>query len=442
MAATIHLEDVNALVALASTIPRRQNPTLSRHDPEVHENRLNVILDAIASICVSQAKGEVYSTAMELVPGPGPAGEVRLFVAGNVDVSEDRETVSEPGSRRTLRILACSAVTKEFPLHDILATGDLKRLRNEFIHKIYNHSFPKFVARVQKRWDQYLEFWGIMRKEIILGENIPSEILPLFCLRKMGDLMWGTEQRKATTGNVDLSQIIQLVHDMKNLLGSDPRVYERLCLKVAEYEGPNLPLTRYLDKIVSLHVSADVLVRYACSPRLRTYFTNKKFVLTTVSNTPYTGYLPTTREQWVACLQKALSYTSYETSSMKFVDGTQGMDEEYELRIHCEVALALYLREHWKGIRETTGINFVTKGCHQKWYFPWGFPQQQSHRLRVAVYTAVGNALGSDIYARGWAFLRTYSNSLAISIDSTAVSKEAEDDSKQRAKAIASHSNY
>ncbi|KAF8418684.1 hypothetical protein EV426DRAFT_704484 [Tirmania nivea] len=123
-------------------------------------------------------------------------------------------------------------------------------------------------------------------------------------------------------------------------------------------------------------------------------------------------------------------------------DGIQGMDEEYELRIHCEVALTLYLREHWKGIRETTGINFVTKGCHHKWYFPWGFPQQQSHHLRVAAYTAIGNALGSDIYARGWAFLRTYSDSLAISIDSTAVSKEEEDDSNQRLKAIASHSNY
>jgi len=104
----------------------------------------------------------------------------------------------------------------------------------------------------------------------------------------------------------------------------------------------------------------------------------------------------------------------------KLVDGTQGMDERYELRIHCGVALTLYLREHWKGpqkniylgysklsciasycflqgIRETTEIKFMTKGCHQKRYFPWGFPQQQSHCLRVAVYTAVGNALGSDI---------------------------------------------
>ena len=50
MAATICLEDINALVALASTIPRRQNPILSRHDSGVHEDRLNVILDAIASI--------------------------------------------------------------------------------------------------------------------------------------------------------------------------------------------------------------------------------------------------------------------------------------------------------------------------------------------------------------------------------------------------------
>ncbi|KAF8427598.1 hypothetical protein BGX38DRAFT_454675 [Terfezia claveryi] len=167
----------------------------------------------------------------------------------------------------------------------------------------------------------------------------------------------------------------------------------------------------------------------------------------------------------MACLQKALSYTSYESSSMKFVDSTQGMDEEYELCIHCEVALTLYLREYWKGlqkniylgclklscmacycflqeIRETTGINFVTKGYHQKWYFPWGFPQQQSYCLRVAAYTAVGNALGSDIYAHGWAFLRTYSDSSAISIDSTTVSKEEEDNDKQWVKGVSSHSNY
>lgn len=78
----------------------------------------------------------------------------------------------------------------------------------------------------------------------------------------------------------------------------------------------------------------------------------------------------------------------------------------------------------------------MTKGCDQKWHFPWGFPKQQSHRLRVAVYTAAGNALGSDMYARGLAFLRTYSDSLAISVDSTAVSKEDEDDSKQRIGAI------
>jgi len=485
MAATIRLEDVNALVALASTIPRRQNPTLSRHDPEVHEDRLNVILDAIASICVSQAKGEVYSTAIELVPGPGPAGEVRLFIAGNVDVPEAvGKHVQELWMILKNIARDCHGAWKSQNPKD---TEDLESLTNDFMHKIYNHSFPKFAARVQKRWDQYLEFWGVMRTEIILGENIPCEILPLFCLRKIGDLMWDTEQRKATIGNVDLSQIIQLVHDMRNLLARDPGVYERLCVKVVAHggkifislstgsltleikehnqqftdtlnTGPNLPLTRYLDKIVSLHVNADVLIRYACS-RLRTHFTNKKLVLVIVPNTPYTGILPTTREQWVECLQKALSHTNYEASSVALVDGTQGMDERYELRIHCEVALTLYLREHCKGpqknkylgcselscmacycflqgIRETTGINFMTKGCHQKWYFPWGFPQQQSHRLRAAVYTAAGNAFGSGIYARGLALLRTYSGSSAISVDSTAVSKEDKDDAKQRVGAM------
>jgi len=75
---------------------------------------------------------------------------------------------------------------------------------------------------------------------------------------------------------------------------------------------------------------------------------------------------PPTRPSWPSCLpphsrqsrcllsptsgcapfpppQKALSYTNYETSSVKLVDGTQGMDERYEFRIHCEVALTLYL---------------------------------------------------------------------------------------------------
>jgi len=167
-----------------------------------------------------------------------------------------------------------------------------------------------------------------------LGENSLDEIMPLFCLQKIGDLRWGTEQRKATTGNVDLSQIIQLVHDLRNLLARDLGVYERLCAKVVAHggkifislsigsltleikkhnqqftdtlnTGPTLTLTGYLDKIVSLHVSADVLIRYACSPRLRTHFTNKKFDLATMPNTPYTRTLSTTREQWVECLQKA-----------------------------------------------------------------------------------------------------------------------------------------
>ncbi|RPB28744.1 hypothetical protein L211DRAFT_405911 [Terfezia boudieri ATCC MYA-4762] len=65
----------------------------------------------------------------------------------------------------------------------------------------------------------------------------------------------------------------------------------------------------------------------------------------------------------MACLQKALSYTSYETSSMKFVDDTQGMDEEYELRIHCEVALTLYIREHWKGPQKNIYLGCSKLSC-------------------------------------------------------------------------------
>ena len=50
MDAAIRLEDDNALVALASTTPRSQNPG---HAPGVHEDRMNIILDAI---CASQAR--------------------------------------------------------------------------------------------------------------------------------------------------------------------------------------------------------------------------------------------------------------------------------------------------------------------------------------------------------------------------------------------------
>jgi len=112
------------------------------------------------------------------------------------------------------------------PRKDILVTEDLKRLRNQFIHKNIQSLLPQVCCQIQKRWAQYLEFWGVMRTGIILGENIPREILPLFCLRKIGDLMWGIEQRKAITSNVDLSQIIQLLHDLRNPLARDPGVCE------------------------------------------------------------------------------------------------------------------------------------------------------------------------------------------------------------------------
>lgn len=69
------------------------------------------------------------------------------------------------------------------------------------------------------------------------------------------------------------------------------------------------------------------------------------------------------------CLQKALSYTAYETNSVKLVDGTQRMHERYELRIHCEVALTLYLREHWKGPQKNISWLFEVK-LHGLLLFP------------------------------------------------------------------------
>jgi len=59
---------------------------------------------------------------------------------------------------------------------------------------------------------------------------------------------------------------------------------------------------------------------------------------------------------------------------------------------------------------------------------PMGFPPTATPSPTSCSNTAAGNALGSDIYARGLAFLRTYSDRSAISVDSTAVSKESEDD--------------
>ena len=125
---------------------------------------------------------------------------------------------------------------------------------------------------------------------------------------------------------------------------------------------------------------------------------NKKFVLTTVSNTPYLGYLPTTREQWMACLQKALSYTIYKAKrclgALSRISNSNGGIAPRAARLMYTGAirpLMTYGAEVWWGLRKPGGGR---QAAH---------PEEPLVRVEdEALRKVIGAFRGSDRRKVGW----------------------------------------
>jgi len=161
------------------------------------------------------------------------------------------------------------------------------------------------------------------------------------------------------------------------------------------------PLERYLKKVVAIETHFHVLLGAVDSLHLRQHF-NRKIDIVPVPGVASNTTAPANFQQ----LLKKTFLNDYEDvladHRMLFRNLAKCQGIPCTARVHCECALIGYLRSlppsqspplgylgvsklsckactiyieacntTWAGARHA---NFYTRGTHQKWHYPWGFP--------------------------------------------------------------------
>ena len=139
--------------------------------PALSSKRMHSILDALASLCVRAGKGEVYAVGLQLLEiNGGPSGKIILTIAGNgavpVEVSSHLRALWM--QLRDIAKVCYKHCKDQGTPYRITYNGDsppskntlnaaskmLQRLKMD----VFRHSLHKFVARVDKRYNAFLEF--------------------------------------------------------------------------------------------------------------------------------------------------------------------------------------------------------------------------------------------------------------------------------------------
>ena len=163
------------LVAFASAGTWLSEGNESRRDSitpsTLSSTRMNSVLDAMASLCVRAGKGEVYAIGLQLseVDG-GPNGTITLTIAGNKGVPED---VSKHLHATWMRLQDIAKVCHKhykdqgapYPMNyanesppSKAALKDASEVLLRLKLDVYRYSLRKFVARLNKHYDAFMEF--------------------------------------------------------------------------------------------------------------------------------------------------------------------------------------------------------------------------------------------------------------------------------------------
>ena len=163
------------LVAFASAGAWLSGGNESRRDSvtpsTLSSTRMHTVLDAMASLCVRLGKGEVYAVGLQLseVDG-GPNGTITLTIAGNRGVPAE---VSKHLHATWMKLQDIAKVCHKHykdqgtPYHinytnDSPPSKDALHGASEMLLclklDVYRYSWRKFVARLDKHYDAFMEF--------------------------------------------------------------------------------------------------------------------------------------------------------------------------------------------------------------------------------------------------------------------------------------------
>jgi len=160
------------LVAVAAASDRIDGGDQPR-DAELPDGSFgsNLLLDTLASICVRKGKGEVYAVAMQLYGGRngGAGGKLTLTIAGDSGVPPEVISHLQSVVSQFQAITArCHTFRKDCSMRYPLKYNKISIAQLAIIGSaplitdlkvcIYRHSIEKFVHRIEKRYEAFLDF--------------------------------------------------------------------------------------------------------------------------------------------------------------------------------------------------------------------------------------------------------------------------------------------
>ena len=216
--------------------------------PELPSKRMHSVLDALASLCVSAGKGEVYAVGLQLLEtNRGSGGKIILTIAGN------RAVPVEVSSHLRALWLQLQGVAKvcynyykdrDMP-YGITYDKDSPPSKNalkgasELLQRlkiaVYRHCLREFAARVDKRYNAFLEF---------------SERLKKYWLQQ-------PESDKAAQDNFEAAAMV---------IGIIKTMVSKMVLKMVSKRVEDVDLDLLLTAVDALQPQVRALVKAQCLP--------------------------------------------------------------------------------------------------------------------------------------------------------------------------------
>ncbi|KAG0127138.1 hypothetical protein HOY82DRAFT_82199 [Tuber indicum] len=422
--------DPHHLVALMSHVfdgardgsSRRMDPSLfSFEHGIVDHHATNVrtfpILDAIASISVSQKQHQVIAVALQL---DNKKKEIRLTIADNKQVSwtllkhlrklwKNLQTLSDNYAWRRNG----GSDNPEYPLEPPDIPVQVAHiLKVQIFRDIYLYSIRKQIRRIEKWFQKLGEFMTVLLDtrgypnlqgfEVNLFNGVTSLLVALELVAKLRDnpgsqltdQEWAEVYRQSLMANEDVRVVLAAEHGVG---------CEVLAKELKDDDDPDDPfdLRRALAKLTSLTQHIECLFGFAHSPRLRPALLCRAFIVGVPMRSRHVR-LPPSPSAWKHFLETACQQ-SHKWQEGDAVELAKKFKlPKYFCAVHCECKLIHHLQTtrqfQWGGIppfsyigvsklscsacriwveafNKLGGRKFYTRGSHGKWYWPWGMPQ-------------------------------------------------------------------
>ncbi|KAK0444255.1 uncharacterized protein EV420DRAFT_1009400 [Desarmillaria tabescens] len=340
------------LAILASSPKQREDRKGDQND---YERQMLGLLDALARICVSQAEGEVYASAMETGPD-----SCTIFIIGNhEEVPQATQDYLTDVCRQLTDVAnLVDTVGRKTPSIDDIPQ-DIRDTTDNILKTITAFTFEKFLSRVTKKDGR----WRDRMREI-------DQLVDEADRQKFEKLKNALNilHQVATFHTTDISSILQVLTEVsRRWKFSNPdteafiRRVDLLHWQTCDQTDVPFLIERYLRKVMKTFNETAKLIHFALSP-------NRSHIF---KNPPKLMFLRSAKRRVELDIKTAVN--TLRRMDRDYIDrflGSEGerIEEQYTCCPHCECTMLATILQRWRMQQRPAPIIGVSKlsclGCH------------------------------------------------------------------------------